>query len=97
LLVTLAEKGVRGMSVLIEGMKMPKNRGVFVCVLPDGTAIIQGDIVTQTTAIEIPPHGRLIDAVALKKESHYDDYDVCIVDADDIDNAPTIIPAEEGR
>lgn len=56
------------MSVVIRGMEMPKDRGVFVCVLPDGTAIIQGDKLVQTSAVEVEPHGRLIDADELAKE-----------------------------
>ena len=44
--------------------------------------------------IPVPPHGRLIDADALKEASHYDDHNVCVVDADDIDNAMTVIPAD---
>lgn len=47
--------------------------------------------------IEVPKHGRLIDADALVTASHYDDHDVCVVDLDDIISASTIIPAEEGE
>lgn len=54
------------MGVYLPNMEMPKDRGVFVCVLPDEKAIIQDDIVKHTTATSIPtPHGRLIDADAL--------------------------------
>ena len=60
------------MSIFIRDMKMPKDRGVFVCVLPDGTAIVQDDVVMHTTAVEVPtPHGRLIDADALMQDGWY--------------------------
>jgi len=86
--------------IYIKGMEMPKVRGVFVCILPEGTAIVQADDVIYTTAIEVPDHGRLIDADALP---NYDkpigkimmfggEY---VYTQTAIDNAPTIIPAEE--
>ena len=43
--------------------------------------------------IPVPDHGRLIDADALITAWHYDDHDVCVVDFEDIANAPTIIPS----
>ena len=48
--------------------------------------------------IEIPDnHGRLIDADALKKKHHWTDdfYETEYVEVEDIDDAPTIIPADE--
>ena len=46
------------------------------------------------------PHGRLIDADALKQNTYeiYDTFGIVeAVPVDIIDNAPTIIPAEEGE
>ena len=40
---------------------------------------------------------RLIDADYLKVKGHYDDYDVFVVDYDDIKNAPTIDHVKRGR
>ena len=40
---------------------------------------------------------RLIDADYLKEKGNYDDYDVFVVDYDDIKNAPTIDPVRHGR
>ena len=51
-------------------------------------------------AVELPPHGRLIDADALKQNT-YEIYDpmgiIEAVPVDVIDNAPTVIPEEEGE
>lgn len=46
----------------------------------------------------IPPHGRLIDADKLKPYMLNEHYKYRLVyDADEVANAPTIIPAEEGE
>ena len=50
--------------------------------------------------VPVPPHGRLIDADALEYEEaylngHYELGDVEIVTREDIESAPTIIPASE--
>lgn len=79
------------MSVLIKDMEMPKN--CHECPLLYVTSLCDG--LKDCPLVPVPPHGRLIDADVLKEASHYDDYDVCVVDADDIDNAPTIISADE--
>ena len=49
--------------------------------------------------VPVPPHGRLIDADALKKKRHWTDdfYETEYVEVEDIDAAPTIIPEEEGE
>lgn len=50
-------------------------------------------------AVPVPPHGRLIDADALLKKCEFvctdDDVDVRAVRYSVIEDAPTIIPAEE--
>ena len=50
---------------------------------------------------EVEPHGRLIDADALLKKCEFvctdDDEDIRAVRYSIIENAPTIIPAEEGE
>ena len=48
--------------------------------------------------VEVPePHGRLIDADELKTKHHWTDdyYETEYVEMEDIDNAPTVIEAEE--
>ena len=52
--------------------------------------------------VPVPPHGRLIDADAMEYEEaylngHYEFGDVELVTREDIESAPTIIPAEEGE
>lgn len=46
--------------------------------------------------VPVQPHGRLIDANALKEKHHWTDdyYETEYVEVEDIDAAPTIIPAE---
>lgn len=108
------------MSVLIRGMQMPKTGRYFVAVDntdgKDKTVVSvmsefeRGDKTRPLLAVHeiapVPPHGRLIDAAALKHSLCVEcelypskclkgdcDWD-CIWH---IDHAPTIIPAEEGE
>lgn len=101
------------MTILIKGMEMPKScwhcefcrdgldeyaQHYDYCVALDMNILIsQTERHENCPLIEVPPHGRLIDADALATVSHCDDHDVCVIDLDDIINAPTIIPAEEGE
>lgn len=59
------------MSVLIEGMEMPKGGYIDVRIFCDGTAsfaIAKNPYFKEVEAVPIPePHGRLIDADALHK------------------------------
>ena len=99
------------MSILIRGVSMPKmpekmEQGqevpyVDVRVFADGDAVISTGVrpyYKKYQAIELPPHGRLIDADALKNKHHWTDdfYETEYVEVEDIDAAPTIIPAEGG-
>ena len=98
------------MAILIKGMKMPKScdscpfrvrkrgEGFYSCVITGHFPIAIGDNdrSCECPLIEIPPHGRLIDADALMENAQYKGtHD--IVTAWDIVAAPTIIPAEEGE
>ena len=48
--------------------------------------------------VEVPaPHGRLIDADKLEPDSDYDDGEYWAVSMAQIENAPTVIEAEEGE
>ena len=84
--------------VLIKGLDMPtKGNPLTVLIYPDGTATWKDH---EYQAVHVPPHGRLIEADALKKKHHWTDdfYETEYVEVEDIDAAPTIIPAsEEGR
>ena len=98
------------MSILIKDMKMPSCNdcplaGDFHCNLMPSIptlckeydiAVQNGKRLNNCPLVEIPPHGRLIDADAL----NYSNTDYCgnhLVYLVDIDDAPTIIPAEEGK
>ena len=91
------------MSVLIK-MDMPERCGkcrfttAFDCVV-DGKFIVDHSKRRADCPLsEVPAHGRLIDADALKQNT-YEIYDplgiIEAVPVDDIDNAPTVIEAEE--
>lgn len=91
------------MSILIKGMDMPKEEGRVLKIFPDGrVAINLNDNVAK--AVEIPPHGRLIDADALhysRVRIYHEDgtvggYNAVVMSAE-IKDAPTIIEAEEER
>ena len=84
--------------ILIKGLKLPEGANELRLIIhPNGQVIISKQTyLEETEAIEIPDHGRLIDADALKQkwifrgeaERGYQE---------EIDDAPTIIPAEEGE
>ena len=106
------------MSILIEGMEMPKN--CWECRMVDtefsfchamdsypkddgGHYIHNAEIPDWCPLVSIPPHGDLIDRYDLKHKNITIDYglwddtfdDGLLFVTDLIDNAPTIIPAEE--
>ena len=87
--------------VLIKGMKMPKDNPVTINIYRDGSWV-NAYTKENGEAIEVPPHGRLIDADALTakfKEIGLGDHSLIErLFADGvyamIDCAPTIIPAD---
>ena len=99
------------MSIIIHGMKMPKDRAVIEIHPVGGYACTRYGFVVGRV-IELPPHGRLIDADALLKDHGLETYcpeitrderpfqyemfrptiDFCKW----VEDAKTIIPAEEG-
>ena len=94
------------MSVLIKGMEMPKGY-MDIRVHSNGEVCMvnwQGDetVFFGAKAVNLPPHGRLIDADALIKSDRMvgkmmmygGEYVYCQAE---IDRAPTIIQAEEGE
>lgn len=89
------------MSVLIKGMKMPAS--CYECVLGhavDGCDSWYGKEVSTTARpincplVEVPPHGRLIDADEYinRMSNFYEEYMY-----DVLEEMPTIIEAEEGK
>ena len=96
------------MSILIKGMKMPKDGDwVNINICSDGSVYFiksasNGFVfygVRKGEAIEIPPHGRLIDAD--EAIGHLFNGEQCLYSWDEIEDAidatETIIPAEEGE
>lgn len=94
------------MSILIKGADISPNHIQCITVFPEGFAIVEEyDMLVpiKTTKCEVAsvptPHGRLKDADELIKHDHqHYEYlsDEFYVLVRDIENAPTIIEAEEG-
>ena len=97
------------MSVLIEGMEMPK-RGhtITITIVGNGQTYVEyfdcRPHVKETieyTAVSVPPHGRLIDADALEDSFEPSDFwnpdaeDNCFAAVRIVHSAPTIIPASK--
>ena len=91
------------MGVYIKGMEMP-SQGEFkhIRIYDNGdvTVEVEGGEAAVAHAVPVPPHGRLIDADAIRADidvkrpgRSYEDVWALTV----LDNAPTIIPAEEGE
>ena len=99
------------MGVLIKGMKMPKNcdecrfhvDGWCYVLRPESEEERKRITTNYCPLIEVPPHGRLIDADALMEyktlfvelNQQIMSIRTWAVNVCDILNAPTIIPAEE--
>lgn len=90
------------MSILIKGMGMPHCEVLTIRISPNGEVHYIGEAcqsARRAEAVEIPPHGRLIDADALDKR--IEEGGCCCTEeyaewmGECIDNAPTIIEAEE--
>lgn len=83
--------------ILIHGMEMPTKGYRLILIHADG--IVQSTN-GETTAISVPPHGRLVDVDELEYEEaylngHYELGDVEIITRKDIESAPIIIPANK--
>lgn len=96
------------MSILIKGLEMPTDRSRWVVIYPDGKVEYSDKTDKWETldkgAVPVPAHGRLIDADVLAekhRELAYElrgaNYDFHMTAKSWVDNAPTIIPAEEGE
>lgn len=96
--------------ILISGMEMPKTESevLIIAIKSDGSVypvridgegqpMIFPNEEMKNCAVNVPPHGRLVDADVLKKKRHWTDdfYETEYVEVEDIDSAPTIIPASE--
>lgn len=88
------------MSILIKELHLPSERlyPLHLTIYSDGSVFCGHGIGKRSyEAIEVPvPHGRLIDADALKPYMLNEHYKYRLVyDANEVANAPTIIPAEK--
>ena len=86
-------------SVLIKGLDLPHNGGYIEIRLHDDRAEVEVQEFTfkDFEIVEVPtPHGRLIDAEKLPvRDVSRDYYEVVGVTEEDIDDAPTVIEAED--
>lgn len=90
------------MSVLIKDMEMPTERESFnLTIKYNGTVLDTETGMQIAEAHELPTHGRLIDADALREDWLENGENEYVYDTnaflDSLDAAPTIIPAEEGE
>lgn len=100
------------MSMLIEGVDMPRGTNMMLLITPDGDVWEMGDLlgndklIDGAKAVPVPQHGRLVDARYIRdaiiqkwmdKAGDSHMYKCGMEDAYEvIRNAPTIIPAEGG-
>lgn len=110
-----SKKARKKMSVLIKGMEMPKNcnecklrngigkdcgKAIFHCA-PLAEWVMPNPLgrANDCPLVEIPPHGRLIDADALEADTEWDDREDGYISYSKvaIECAPTIIEAEESN
>jgi hypothetical protein len=99
-------------SILIDGVEMPQEKKITLTIFPDGRVYENhgerlwgnGKDCVPWNAVPVPPHGRLIDADALmaKDRQIYRSDGAAIgirrcIELYEIDDAPTIIEAEEGE
>lgn len=63
------------MSILIKGMKMPKDKPVTINIWADGHVYILGKnpMMLHDAAVELPDHGDLIDRDAMRKDWKFSD------------------------
>lgn len=90
--------------ILIKGMEMPKERPVCIVIDVAGQARrydLNNDRYADDKlfeAVPVPPHGRLKDVDAVSLEGGPYEYDEwCKWALEQYQDAPTIIPAEEGN
>ena len=99
------------MSILIKGLDTPKEGAIEIQIFHDGIVLQTGETVKYDgedylrpvqkevvfESVELPPHGRLIDADELrhKWKALKDGRWYKVIEVEDLDNAPTVIEAEE--
>lgn len=87
------------MGLYIKDMEMPKDgEKLYMITFSDGKACASYKPFEWHEVVPVSPHGRLIDADALKKEHLSGDLDLFAQRwsfLKDVNHAPTIIPASE--
>ena len=85
------------MSVLIKGMEMPKDKPLRIVLNPNGQLFVDHSTwYTEYEAVEIPPHGRLIDADAIPWIEGKDEQDktIYLLLKLQVEELPTVIESE---
>ena len=93
------------MGIYLPNMEMPKDNTVLLRIYPKDKLNelyveqldIDGDTLNEYWAVELPPHGRLIDADALIENCMKEDGFLAEMLFRKVNNAPTILEAEEGE
>ena len=91
------------MGVYISGLEMPQNGRTTLQIDSNGGvyvvnkfSIISEKYEKSMTATGIKPHGRLIDADELSKQKYENIWtNRLVINADDLEDAPTVIEAED--
>lgn len=82
--------------ILIRGLSMPKETGDLLCINihPNGNVTINLDLECKPVAkaVELPPHGDLIDRDKIRYTELYGGVEVTA--ANRIDSLPVVVPAE---
>lgn len=87
------------MGLYIKGMEMPTERESFNLTIKYNGTVLDTETGMQVAEVyELPPHGNLKDADAIRKD-WLENYRYALTRSilDSFDDAPTIIPAEEGE
>lgn len=59
------------MSILVEGMKMPQDKEIYLRIDEKGEVYVYGSYPTELhKAVSVPPHGRLFDERDILKNQH---------------------------
>ena len=88
------------MDLLIKNIGLPSKGNVLFQISANGDVWVEnindeGTGIILAKAIELPPHGRLVDADELKLKKKHSSIEFCenIVSVFEIDHAPTIVEA----
>ena len=82
--------------ILIRGISMPKNEPLRITLYPNGQALVdRGVYYDEFEAVELPPHGDLIDRDDLLLPAPIEDEYKRVHEI--VRNAPVVIPADGGE